>query len=285
MRTSLAPPSGLLASPTSSPTAGRRRGAARARLGRVAPPVVLVALLFGAWQLYATLRHVQPQILPSPWLVATQGFDWRAAIWTNTVPTLEETFFGFSLSLACGFLLATAMELSRAVRRALYPLLVTSQTLPLIAIAPIVDLWLGFGLVPKLVVVAVVTFFPVTVGLTEGFDAAERDAVDLLRSMGARRWQVMVRLKLPGALPHFFAGLRIAVTYAVVGAVFAEYVGATKGLGIFMSEQSNQLRTDLVYAAVAVTAAVSVALFGLTYLLQQLVIPWYRLSRRSAGAR
>ncbi len=282
MRTSLARPAELLGAPVRSPAAARRR-AAHAR--KVLPPLLLVAAILGAWQLYATARHVRPQILPSPWLVATQGFDWRGAIWANTVPTLEETLIGFSLSLACGFALATAMELSRATRHALYPLLVTSQTLPLIAIAPIVDLWLGFGLLAKLVVVAVVTFFPVTVGLTEGFDAAERDAVDLLRSMGARRRQVFLRLKLPGALPHFFAGLRIAVTYAVVGAIFAEYVGATRGLGIFMSEQSNQLRTDLVYAAVAVTAALSVGLFGLTYVLQQLVIPWYRLSRRSATAR
>lgn len=256
---------------------------ARARRGLAAalPPVLVAAGLVGLWQIFATVSHVRPQVLPTPALVARQGWDWRSAIWANTVPTLEETLLGFAVSLACAFTLAVAMELSRPCRRALYPLLITSQTLPLIAIAPLVDIWLGFGLLPKLVVVAVVTFFPVTVGLTEGFASAEPDGVDLLRSMGATRRQVFYRLRLPGAMPYFFAGLRIAVTYAVVGAIFAEYVGATSGLGIFMSEQNNQFRTDLVYAAVAVTAALSVMLFGLTYLIQRVAIPWYGLQRHT----
>jgi ABC-type nitrate/sulfonate/bicarbonate transport system permease component len=258
------------------PTTGARRASSL-----VLPPVLVAAVALGLWQLLATLTHVRPQILPTPWLVISQGWDFRSAIWANTVPTLEETFIGFGVSLVCAFVLATGMELWTPSRRALYPFLVVSQTLPLIAIAPIVDLWLGFGLLPKLVVVAIVTFFPITVGLTEGFASAEPDAINLLRSMGASRLGVFRRLKLPGAMPYFFAGLRIAITYAVVGAIFAEYVGASSGLGIFMSEQASQFRTDLVYAAVAVTAAVSVGLFALTYLVQRLTIPWYQLSRRA----
>jgi ABC-type nitrate/sulfonate/bicarbonate transport system permease component len=254
---------------------------ARRASGFVLPPLAVAAAALGLWQVIATLSHVRPQILPTPWLVLSQGWDWRAAIWANTVPTLEETFLGFGVSLFCAFVLAIVMELWGTCRRALYPFLVLSQTLPLIAIAPIVDLWLGFGLLPKLVVVAIVTFFPITVGLTEGFASVEKDAIDLLRSMGASRLVIFRRLKFPGAMPHFFAGLRIAITYAVVGAIFAEYVGATSGLGIFMSEQANQFRTDLVYAAVAVTAVVSVSLFALTYVVQRLVIPWYQLSRRA----
>jgi ABC-type nitrate/sulfonate/bicarbonate transport system permease component len=247
----------------------------------VLPPLLVAAVALGLWQLFATVTGVRPQILPTPWLVISQGWDFRSAIWANTVPTLEETFIGFGVSLVCAGTLAALMELWQPSRRALYPFLIISQTLPLIAIAPLVDLWLGFGLLPKLVVVAIVTFFPVTVGLTEGFAAAEPDAIKLLRSMGASRLAVFCRLKVPGAMPYFFAGLRIAITYAVVGAIFAEYVGASSGLGIFMSEQANQFRTDLVYAAVAVTASLSVALFALTYLVQRLVIPWYRLSRQT----
>jgi ABC-type nitrate/sulfonate/bicarbonate transport system permease component len=247
----------------------------------VFPPLVVAAAALGLWQLFATITHVRPQVLPTPWLVISQGWDWRSAIWDNTVPTLEETFIGFGVALLCAFVLALLMELWRPSRRALYPFLIVSQTLPLIAIAPIVDIWLGFGLLPKLVVVAIVTFFPITVGLTEGFASAEPEGINLLRSMGASRWGVFRRLQLPGAMPYFFAGLRIAITYAVVGAIFAEYVGASSGLGIFMSEQANQFRTDLVYAAVAVTAAVSLGLFALTYLVQRLAIPWYRLSRQA----
>jgi len=267
----------LRAFPTGPVTMAR----ARRTSSFLVPPLLVAAVGLGLWQLLATVTHVQPQIFPTPWLVMSQGWEWRSAIWANTVPTLEETFIGFAVSLVCAFALAVIMELFRPSRRALYPFLIVSQTLPLIAIAPIVDLWLGFGLMPKLVVVAIVTFFPITVGLTEGFASAEPDAINLLRSMGASRLGVFRRLKLPGAMPYFFAGLRIAITYAVVGAIFAEYVGATSGLGIFMSEQANQFRTDLVYAAVAVTAAVSVGLFALTYLVQQLTIPWYRLSRRT----
>lgn len=258
------------------PSAAHRPGRG---LGVVIPPALLVAALLASWQLYVSAAHLRPQITPSPWRVLTQGWDDRSALWQNTLPTIEETLLGFAVSLSLSFLLAVAMQLSQLCRRALYPLLVASQALPLIAVAPLVDLWLGFGLVPKLVVVAVVTFFPVTVALTEGFGAAEREAVNLLRSMGAGRLAIFRRLELPGALPHFFAGLRIAVTYAVVGAIFSEYVGADQGLGIFMSEQYSQMRNDLVYAAVALTAALSVSLFGLTYLLQRIVIPWYRLSR------
>ncbi len=260
-------------------TAGRADRAERHRVAAVLAPVVLLTALVAAWQLLVATRHVRPQIVPSPWRVITQGFDDRQALWSNTLPTLEETGLGFTVSLACAWCFAVAMHFSRLVRQALYPLLVASQTLPLVAVAPLVDLWLGFGLASKLVVVAIVTFFPVTVALTEGFGAAETEGVKLLRSMGAGRAGVFRRLELPGALPHFFAGLRIAITYAVVGAIFSEYVGATAGLGIFISEQANQARTDLVYAAVALTAALSIALFGLTFLLERLLIPWYWLSR------
>ncbi|MGC8628109.1 MAG: ABC transporter permease [Acidimicrobiales bacterium] len=267
----------MRAFPGGAPALSRSRRAGSV----VVPPLVVAAVALGLWQLVASAAHVRPQILPTPWLVVSQGWDWRSAIWANTVPTLEETFLGFGVSLVCAFVLAVVMQLWGPCRRALYPFLIVSQTLPLVAIAPIIDLWLGFGLLPKLVVVAIVTFFPVTVGLTEGFDAAEGDAKNLLRSMGANRWGLFWRLELPGALPYFFAGLRIAITYAVVGAIFAEYVGASSGLGIFMSEQANQFRTDLVYAAVGVTAIVSIGLFAVTYVVQRLVIPWYQLSRRS----
>ncbi|HET9059233.1 MAG TPA: ABC transporter permease [Acidimicrobiales bacterium] len=244
-------------------------------------PITVGVAGLGLWQLLAVLLHADPNIAPSPWRVLTQGWEWRAAIWSNTVPTLEETALGFGASLICAFALATAMQLWALLRRALYPFLVVSQTLPLIAIAPIVDIWFGLGLLPKLVVVAIVTFFPITVGLTEGFRSAEPGAVDLLRSMGAHRFVIFSKLQLPAAMPHFFAGLRIAITYAVVGAVFAEYVGASSGLGIFMSEQFSQFRTDLVYASVAVVAAVSLGLFAMTYFVERLVIPWYWLSRRA----
>jgi len=171
------------------------------------------------------------------------------------------------------------------LRRALVPLLVGSQTLPIIAIAPLMIIWFGFGLLPKVLVIILTTFFPVAIGLIEGFASADRDTGRLLASMGASRWQQFRYLRLPGAMPRFFTALRIGITYAVVAAIFAEYVGATSGLGIYMSMQKNSFRTDLVLAAVVVTAMLSITLFALTYLVERLVCPWYRRERGKANGR
>jgi ABC-type nitrate/sulfonate/bicarbonate transport system permease component len=241
---------------------------------RVAPPLVLVALGLAVWQWYVTAAGVRPQVLPSPLRVVEQGWAYREQLWANTVPTLQVTAVGFTVSLVLGWVLAVAVDFSPWLRRALTPLLVASQTVPIVAIAPLLIIWFGFGLLPKVVVIALVTFFPITLGLIEGFSATERQATNLLRSMGASRWEQFRYVRLPGALPRFFTALRIGITYAVTGAIFAEYVGATAGLGIFMSLQRNSFRTDLVLAAVVVTALLSVALFALTYLVERLVVPW-----------
>ncbi|MET0237170.1 MAG: ABC transporter permease [Kibdelosporangium sp.] len=246
---------------------------------RVAPPLVLILLGLGIWQWYVTAAGIRPQVLPTPLRVVQQGWAFREVIWANTVPTLQVTLIGFGVSLAVGWLLAVAVDFSPWLRRALTPLLVASQTLPIIAIAPLLIIWFGFGLLPKIVVIALVTFFPVAVGLIEGFAATGRPATNLLRSMGASRWQQFRYVRLPGALPRFFTALRIGITYAVTGAIFAEYVGATVGLGLFMNMQKNSFRTDLVLAAVVVTALLSVTLFALTYLVERLVIPWNSAGR------
>jgi ABC-type nitrate/sulfonate/bicarbonate transport system permease component len=250
--------------------------------GRIWPPLLLVAGGLLAWQWGVTAFDVRPQVLPSPLRVLAQGWAFREQIWTNTVPTLQVTAIGFTVSLALSWALAVAVDFSPWLRRALTPLLVASQTLPIIAIAPLLIIWFGFGLLPKVVVIALVTFFPVAVGLIEGFAATDRQATNLLRSMGASQWQQFRYVRLPGAMPSFFTALRIGITYAVTGAIFAEYVGATAGLGIFMNLQKNSFRTDLVLAAVLVTALLSVTLFALTYLAQRLLIPWYAKERRGA---
>ncbi|MDN5749454.1 MAG: ABC transporter permease [Pseudonocardia sp.] len=238
-----------------------------------------MAVGLAAWQWLVVSHEVRPQVLPSPLRVLTQGWAYRDALWANTVPTLQATAVGFAVSLALAWAIAVAVDFSPWLRRALTPLLVASQTLPIIAIAPLLIIWFGFGLLPKVVVIALVTFFPIAVGLIEGFGSTPRQATDLLRSMGASRWAQFRYVRLPGAMPSFFTALRIGITYAVTGAIFAEYVGATAGLGIFMSMQKNSFRTDLVLAAVVVTALLSVALFGLTFLVQRLLVPW---SRRGA---
>jgi ABC-type nitrate/sulfonate/bicarbonate transport system permease component len=248
----------------------------RRALTAAGPALLLVSAGLAGWQWAVTAYDVRPQLLPSPLRVLEQGWAHRAQLWANTVPTLQVTLVGFAVSLTLGWALAVGVHFSPWLRRALTPLLVASQTLPIIAIAPLLIIWFGFGLLPKVLVVTLVTFFPVVVGLVEGFAATDRAATRLLRSMGASRWREFRYVRLPGALPRFFTALRIGITYAVVGAVFAEYVGASAGLGIFMNVQKNSFRTDLVLAAVVVTAALSVALFALTYVVERLVVPWNR---------
>lgn len=245
-------------------------------VGRVGPAAVLVLVGLVVWQVAVEVSGVRPQVLPSPLRVLEQGWAYRDALWTNTVPTLEVTAVGFAVSLAVGWAIAVAVDFLPWLRRAVTPLLVASQTLPIVAIAPLLIIWFGFGLLPKVVVIALVTFFPIAIGLIEGFAATDRQATNLLRSMGASRLDQFRYVRLPGAMPSFFTALRIGITYAVTGAIFAEYVGATAGLGIFMQVQKNSFRTDLVLAAVVVTAAVSVALFGLTFVVQRMVAPWSR---------
>jgi ABC-type nitrate/sulfonate/bicarbonate transport system permease component len=246
------------------------------------PALLVVAGLLVAWQLAVTLGDIRPQILPSPVRVIEQGWAQRAVIGRHALATLQVTVLGFALSLTVSALVAVAVDFSPWLRRALVPLLVGSQTLPIIAIAPLMIIWFGFGVLPKILVITLTTFFPIALGLIEGFASADRDGTRLLASMGAGRWRQFRYLRLPAALPRFFTALRIGITYAVVGAIFAEYVGATEGLGIYMALQKNSFRTDLVLAAVAVTAALSIALFLLTYLVERLVCPWLAASRADA---
>jgi len=238
------------------------------------PALLVAAALVAVWQLYVSVSGIRPQVLPSPVRVVEQGWAHRSVIAGHAWATLQVTFVGFAVSLTLAWALAIAVDFSPWLRRAFVPLFVVSQTLPIVAVAPLMIIWFGFGLLPKILVVTLVTFFPVAIGLIEGFAAADREAGSLLRSMGASRWQQFRYVRLPAALPRFFTALRIGITYAVVGAVFAEYVGASSGLGIFMSTQKNSFRTDLVLAAVVVTAVLSLVLYALTYLAERLIAPW-----------
>ncbi|MCT9108882.1 ABC transporter permease [Streptomyces mirabilis] len=248
----------------------------RTALRAVWPPLLVLAVLVIGWQVYVTAAGVDPTVLPSPGRVLSQGWANRGDLWDQTLPTLQETLLGFALSFTAAWLVAVVLDFSAAARRGLYPLLVASQTIPIVAVAPLLIIWFGFGLLPKMLVVTLTTFFPLAANLAAGFAATDRDAMRLLRSLGTGRVRAFRLVRVPSALPHFFTGLRVSITYAVVGAVFAEYAGAEKGLGIYMQAQKSAFRTDLVFAAVAVTAALSIALFGATCLLQRLVLPWER---------
>jgi len=245
-----------------------------AALAKAGPGLLAFAILLLAWQLYAQLSGIRPTTLPSPVRVVEQALLHRDALIENTFPTVRATLLGFACSLSTAFALSVMVDFHRPLRRALFPIFIVSQTLPLVAIAPLVVLWFGFGLAPKIMLVALVTFFPMLVALVQGYESTEPEIELLLHSMGASRRRMFLLARLPSALPYFFAGLRISITYAVVGAIFAEYAGAAKGLGIYILNAKNNFRPDLVLAAVGVCAALTLILFGTTVLLQRLAMPW-----------
>ena len=244
------------------------------------PPVAAVAALFAGWEAYVQLSGISATTLPAPSRILLQAWHQRDALARHSMATVHATAFGFAASLSAAFLFSVIIDFFRPLRRALFPVFIITQTLPLVAIAPLVVLWFGFGLTPKIVLVALVTFFPMLVALAQGYESADRDIAALLASMGASRRRIFLMARLPSALPYFFAGLRISITYAVVGAIFAEYAGAARGLGIYILNAKNNFRPDLVLAAVFVSATLTLLLFGATVLLQRAAMPWARLSEK-----
>jgi ABC-type nitrate/sulfonate/bicarbonate transport system permease component len=249
-------------------------------LRRALPSLAVVAGLLVAWEVYVDLAAISPLVLPSPSRILSALVDFRDLAMTHTIPTLVETVVGFSVSVVAAVAVAIAMDQAPPIRRAIYPLLVGSQTIPIVALAPLLVLWFGFGLLPKVLVIVLVTFFPITVALLDGFASTAGDATDLLRTFGATRAQAFTKLRWPAALPSLFTGLRISATYAVVAAIFGEFVGAFEGLGIWMQISRNAFRADLVFVAILIASVLSILLFAAVSALEAAVIPWYRASRR-----
>ena len=272
-------------SPRAAPRRDQAGGLARL-VGRgfsLSWPILLgVVLLVFGWQLVVVVTGLRAEVLPSPLVVWKSGWAARTTILSNTVPTVEETVIGLGIAVGTAWIFAVVIDSFAFARRACYPLLVASQSIPIIVIAPMFVIWFGFSLLPKVLIVVIVTFFPTMVGLLEGFASCEKEAMRLLRSMGASRRQLLTKLRLPTAMPYFFTGLRVSVTYGVVAAIFGEFVGGTSGLGIFMEQEENAFRTDLVLDAVIVTAVLSILLYGSTYLVQRMVMPWYYKGRDTA---
>lgn len=227
------------------------------------------------------MSGVSAVVLPAPSRVIDQLWLNRDTALRHLGPTVIEALVGLAVAIGFAIVVAAAMHRYDVVRRAVRPLLVASQTVPVVAIAPILVVMFGFGLEPKVLIVVLVTFFPIAIGLLDGFEAPSGEARDLLQSFGASRAQSFWKLHWPAALPQFFTGLRLAATYAVIGAVFGEYVGAYEGLGIWMQLSQNSFRTDLVFGAVLLAAILSIGLYGLAGLVERIAIPWYRAARRA----
>ncbi|WP_225028506.1 ABC transporter permease [Xinfangfangia pollutisoli] len=239
-------------------------------LMRVLTPLAVFAALLAGWEAYCRLAGVSPLVLPPPSGVLRALVQNRAEIAPHAQATLSVAALGFSLSVAFAFLTSVVLQALPRAERALMPLFVASQTVPLVALAPLMILWFGFGLLPKVLLVVLVTFLPMLISLLSGYRQVPQAFVDLLQAMGAGRWTVFRRARLPSARPAFLAGLRISATYAIVATIFAEYAGARRGLGIYILAAKNNFRADLVLAAVVVSAGLTLALLALLHLAARL---------------
>jgi ABC-type nitrate/sulfonate/bicarbonate transport system permease component len=244
------------------------------------PPVVLVGILVAIWYLVAGLGGLSSFILPSPGDVARAGWETRGILLSAIGNTLLATAIGLALALVAGVCIAAAVDFWPLVRRALYPILVVSQTVQILAIAPILVIWFGFGLVPTVLIVVLFCFFPLAISTADGLTSAEPELIALLRAMGARRRQIWRIVRLPAALPSFFSGLRLAVTYSVVAATIGEWVGGSSGLGLYMLKSKNSLATDQVFAGMLTTSLLSIALFLIVLGIERVALPWYYSMQR-----
>lgn len=246
-----------------------------------APAGAAVLLLLGLWQLLCTLKLVPGYMLPSPGEVVSAFVSEAPVLLEHSVITLQEAFLGLALGIAVGFVFALLMDTFEMLYRAFYPILVITQTIPTVAIAPLLVLWFGYEMTPKIILIVIATFFPITVGLLEGFRSADPDAVGLLRSMGAGRWQIFRYLKAPSALPQFFSGLRIAAAYSVVGAVISEWLGGFGGLGVYMTRVKKAFAFDKMFAVIFLISAISLALMALVSLAERKFMPYRHLDKDS----
>jgi len=249
---------------------------------RVLLPLALVIAGIGAWQLaaewdlLADALSIEPFLIPAPSEVAEALWTDRALLLDDAWVTLQEVVLGFALALAAGLAFATVLHLSETLRRAFYPLLVASQTVPIIVVAPILVVWFGFGIGPKLAIVALICFFPITVNTLDGLRSVDPDLVKLMRTLDASRLGIFLRAEAPSALPFAFSGAKIAIAVAVIGAVFGEWSGSSAGLGHLMLQASAQLETARLFAAVVVLSTFAVGLFGLLSVVERRVAWWER---------
>jgi NitT/TauT family transport system permease protein/putative hydroxymethylpyrimidine transport system permease protein len=243
-------------------------------------PAAIVLALLGAWELaarwdlIADALSIEPFLVPAPSEIAQALWEDRGLLADNGWVTLQEVLLGFACALAAGLGFAVLLHLSPTLRRAFYPLLVASQTVPIIVVAPILVVWFGFGIGPKLAIIALICFFPITVNTLDGLRSVDPDAVKMMRTLDAGRWQILRRVEGPSALPYAFSGAKIAVAVAVIGAVFGEWAGATEGLGVVMNTANANLLVARMFAAVVVLAAMAIALFGALALLERKVVHW-----------
>jgi ABC-type nitrate/sulfonate/bicarbonate transport system permease component len=243
-------------------------------------PFFIIAVILIVWQILSSNGTVPKFMLPSPLDVVKAFFGDFPLLMQHAKTTLLEAFWGLFFGILLGFFMAVIMDGFETAHKAIYPVIIITQTIPTVAIAPLLVLWLGYGILPKVTLIIITSFFPITIGLLDGFRSADKDAINLLKAMGAGRVQRFIHIKLPSSMGHFFAGLRISVSYSIIGAVVAEWLGGFSGLGVYMTRVKKSYSFDKMFAVIFFISAISLLLmFGVT-LLQKKCMPWERLDRK-----
>jgi ABC-type nitrate/sulfonate/bicarbonate transport system permease component len=253
----------------------------RSGLARVVLPLLVAVAFIGGWELYVVLSGINEILLPPPTRVASALWSDRSTLESDAWVTIKEVVLGYLLAVAFGIGFAILVHSSRIIERALYPWLVVSQMIPIVAIAPVFVLWTGFDIRPKLIVITLVCFFPITVNTIDGLRAVEPELLNLLRTLGASRLQRFRMAQFPAALPFVFSGLKVGAAFSVLGAVFGEWVGANAGLGYEILVLNNQSATADMFAAIVLLSVIGIAMFVVVGLLERLALPWYYGARRT----
>lgn len=243
--------------------------------------MLAISFLLALWQLLSATGFVPKFMLPSPMDVVFAFINDFPLLMEHAETTLIEAFLGLVIGTALGFVIAVIMDHFPIAFKSVYPIMVLTQTVPTVAIAPLLVLWLGYGLLPKVTLIVITTFFPIAIGLLDGFHSVDQDAINLLKAMGANKFQCFVHIKLPSALSHFFAGLRISASYSVVGAVVSEWLGGFKGLGVYMTRVRKSYSFDKMFAVIFFISLISLLLMFAVSLLKDVVMPWDKNKKES----
>lgn len=238
------------------------------------PPLLVVVLFLLFWEWAVNWYQVDKYILPSPLAVAKEGIAIFPRVWMHTLATMKICLTGFIFGVGFGLLVAMLLHVVPGFKAGFYPLIIVSQNIPTLVLTPLLMIWFGFGILPKVIVITLVCFFPIAVATLVGFTETDRNMMDYMKMIGAKKMQIFRKLEFPNAIPYFFAGLKISATYSVMGAVITDWLGAKEGLGIFLKLTFNSFRADQVFVAIFVIIVLSFVLFGLIVLLEKWIVRW-----------
>jgi NitT/TauT family transport system permease protein len=246
----------------------------KSTIAAIAGPTFTLLALVALWEVLARWSGIPSWLLPAPSAIGEAMIDWRGELTLHFMVTLYEVLIGFALSIVVSIPLAVAVVYSPFLQNTIYPILLALQSMPKVAIAPLLVLWIGFGVLPKIVVVFLVCFFPIVVATASGLSAVPPALIDLIRSLSATSYQTFIKIRFPTAIPHIFVGLKIAITFAVIGGVIGEFVGSDQGLGYLILISTSQSRTPLAFGALLLLTIMSIVLYYAVEFVERLVVPW-----------